>query len=53
MFIEGGGSPFLDWDFSKIQNVISLLIFKIWTNGFQLLTSIATLFVEKDKKDGI
>ena len=44
------GLPFLDQDFSKIQNVISPLIFEIWTDGFQLLTPLALLFLKKYKK---
>ena len=53
IFIEGGGLSFLDWDFSKVQFGISHLIFKIWTNDFQLLTSLAKLFLKMYKKVGI
>ena len=42
-----GGSPYLDWDFSKIQNVISPLIFEIWRNEIQLLTALAVVFLKK------
>ena len=34
----------------QIQNVISLLIFKIWTNGCQLSTPLAMLLLKKYEK---
>ena len=46
-------SPFSAWAFSKIESVIPPLFFEIWTNDFQILTTLTVLFLKKNKKVGI